>query len=77
MFIIQFDAMESIVVRVPRPTDKEIYPHPFRLLDGDGNLMFCGRSDENGTFEAQDEFGGPYGVVSTQYVDQYGEWVEL
>ena len=56
------------------------YPYPFRLLDGDGNICYYGRSrtcDDDAAFAPLDWAKHDSGCTTVEYQDSYGDWVAL
>lgn len=83
-YVILFDCLEGLPCEDCVRLDLlEQFPHPFRLLDGDGNHCYYGRS-EQGPNEDTDLAFAPLdwgkadsGCTTIEYQNQYGEWDEL
>ena len=79
-YIIVFDALDC---RTRTATNSELlerFPHPFRLLDGDGNICYYGRSktsDDDAAFAPLDWAKDDSGCTTVEYQDSYGDWVAL
>jgi len=53
-------------------------PYEFRMLDGDGEVYYLGRSSHRDVFAPLDQFGEPNaGCASIQYKNDAGAWTEL
>ena len=87
-YVILYDCLEGLPTQVSRNfTDdaylKSEYPHPFRLLDGDGNHCYYGRNeqgpneDTDAAFAPLDWGRADSGCTTIEYQNQYGEWDEL
>ncbi len=79
-YVILFDVLECRTLRQTTPELTETYPHPFRLLDGDGNHYYYGRSktsDDDAAFASLDWAKDDSGCTTLEYLDRYGEWTPL
>jgi hypothetical protein len=61
--------------------DGEDLPHPFRMLDDDGNVYYhgkCSSCDDEHAFAPLEDFGTPNaGCTEIQYKNAKGEWKTL
>jgi len=89
-FVILFDCLEGLPIIHLEFDNKPFpgaytgpYPHTFRLLDGDGNHCYYGRSKQGPNQDtdlafAPLDWGKAYsGCTTIEYQNQYGEWEEL
>lgn len=79
-YIIVFDALDCRTRTATTPELLDQYPHPFRLLDGDGNVYYYGRSqtsDDEAAFAPLDWAKGDSGCTTVEYLDGYGDWTPL
>ncbi len=79
-YVILFDVLECTTRTTTTQEMANLYPHPFRLLDGDGQVYFYGRSqscDDDAAFAPLDWAKGDSGCTSVEYLDPWGEWIPL
>ncbi len=56
--------------RLWKEPDLSIYPHCFKLYDGDNTLYFVGYSQDDSSFDPVDDYGINYGVVTIKYYNK-------
>ncbi len=79
-YIFIFDALDCCTRAATTPELVKLYPHPFRLLDGDGRICYYGRSkscDDEAAFAPLDFAKVDSGCTSVEYLDPFGEWTPL
>ena len=79
-YVILFDVLECRTLRLTTQEMIETYPHPFRLLDGDENHHYYGRSktsDDDAAFAPLNWAKNYSGCTTIEYVDSWGEWSPL
>lgn len=79
-WVIIFDALICSARSVTTPDMIEIYPHVFRLLDGDGKVNYYGRSrtcDDDAAFSPLEWAKADSGCTTIEYMDSWGDWVPL
>ena len=79
-YVILFDALECRTRTTTTSELLERYPHPFRLLDGDGTVCYYGRShscDDEAAFAPLDWAKADSGCTTVEYLDTYGDWIPL
>ena len=79
-YVILFDVLECRTLRLTTQELIDSYPPPFRLLDGDGNHYYYGRSvtcDDDAAFAPLNWAKNDSGCTTIEYVDSWGEWSPL
>ena len=79
-YVILFDVLECRTLRLTNQELIDAYPHPFRLLDGDGNHHYYGRAvtcDDDVAFAPLNWAKNYSGCTTIEYVDSWGEWSPL
>lgn len=85
MWIITYNHLDQMPCLVHesdpnQPCNLKDYKYSFRLLDGDGELYFSGRStsdDDEEAFDPLDRTMAVYGCVEIQYLQANGVWETL
>lgn len=79
-YILVFDVLDCVTKTVTTPELVERYPYPFRLLDGDNNIYYYGRSetcDDEAAFVPLEWAKVDSGCTTIEYCDSWGEWIPM
>lgn len=79
-YVILIDLLDCKTTAITTPEMIARYPYPFRLLDGDGNICFYGRSttcDDQDAFAPLDWAKYDSGCTTVEYRDNWGDWLPL